>query len=338
MTSDSATELKSRLTGLGLSEAVIDAVWPRWWSQEAEASRSARAELRFSVARRLGIDPRSLFGETDAPRFLWKEEARFKHLSGEGDLERAGITSFGHALASVLVNATSNPAADISGRSGADLRQSILASGRPYVDLGDLLSLCWSTGVPVVFLRVFPWPRKRMAAMTVRLGDRSAILLAKDSQYPAWIAFYVAHELGHIVLEHIASEEVIVDLEDESASEVPDDEESAADAFALELLTGDPRPVVLPAASSAPASGRGLAKIALDKAASLQIEPGTLALSFGYSTKDWRVANASLQAIYRTAKPAWLEVNGIAMTQLALEDCSQDTAEFIEAVLGKAGM
>jgi hypothetical protein len=309
-------------------------VWPRWWSAEAEGSPSARAELRFSVARRLGIDPRSLFEEQDAPRFLWKGEARFKHLSDEGDLERAGITSFGRATASVLLGGTTERAVDISGRSAIELRRSILESGRPYVDLRDLLSLCWGIGIPVVYLRVFPWPRKRMSAMTVRLADRWAILLAKDSEYPAQIAFYIAHELGHIGHAHIANDEVIVDLEEENAPEEDDEEEGEADAFALELLTGNPQPMVLPDVKSAGASGKGLAQVALSRAAELQIEPGTLALSFGHSTKEWATAIASLRTIYQEAKPAWLEVNRIAMSQLDLDEVSSDTTEFIEAVLG----
>jgi len=312
-------------------------VWPRWWSEEAETSPSARAELRFGVARRLGLDPRSLLEDADAPRFLWTEEARFKHAADEGELERAGITSFGRALAAVLINATPTPPRSVTGSTAGGLREAILNAGRPFVDLGDLLSLCWATGVPVVYLRVFPWPRKRMAAMTVRVGERWAILLAQDSQYPAPVAFYLAHELGHIALGHLAAEQVIVDLETEGTlEEAGDEEEHAADAFALELLTGRPRPEVLPSSASAKPSGRGLAEAALAEAAALRIEPGTLALTFGYSTRDWKTAYASLKTIYSDARQAWSEVNGIAMTQIRAEDLSQETAQFLQAVLETA--
>ena len=92
---ESARKLRSRLRELGLSSAAIEAAWPGWWSDEANSSLSAQAELRFGVARRLGLDPRSLLDDREAPRFMWREEARFKHLSGEGELEQAGITSFG---------------------------------------------------------------------------------------------------------------------------------------------------------------------------------------------------------------------------------------------------
>jgi hypothetical protein len=310
-------------------------VWPRWWSAEAEASPSARAELRFSVARRLGLDPRSLLEQEAEPRFLWHGDARFKHLRGEDELERAGITSFGRALTAVLVSATPGAPLDIAGQAPGAVRTEILASGRPYVDLVDLLSVCWGVGIPTAYLRVFPWPRKRMAAMVVGLADRASVLLAKDSNYPAQIAFYLAHELGHIALGHIAPDEVIVDLEeDEPGEERADDEETAADAFALELLMGEQRPRVLRDESGAPASAAGLAQAALERAPELHIEPGVLAMAYGHSTGAWAIANASLRSIYTDPKPVWREINSLALNQLELSDVPPDTRAFIQAVLG----
>jgi len=326
--------LRFRLKGLGLSDSAIAAAWPGWWNDDAENSPSARAELKFSVARRLGLDPRSVLDDQDEPRFVWQEEARFKHLAGEGEVERAGITSFGRAVAAILVSASPIAAASIDGASALDLRDEILNSGRPYVDLRDLLSLSWVVGVPVIHLRVYPWPQKRMAAMTVRLSDRWAVLLAKDSQYPAPIAFYVAHELGHVALSHVAADRLIVDLEDEEGHtlETDDDEEREADRFALELLTGSPELTVLPDRSAA--SGRELARIALDAANELHIEPGTLAQAYGHSTGDWRTTGAALKLIYEPAKPVWNEINAVARQQLALEDVTDDEREFLDTILG----
>lgn len=331
-TKENASQLRSRLRKLGLSDPAIKAAWPRWWSDEADTSVSARVDLRFSVARKLGLDPRSLLDDEQQPRFVWRDEARFKHLSGEGDLERSAITSFGKALGSVLITA-SPPSIPITGLTAQGLRSLILREKQPYIRLLDLLSLCWSVGIPVIHLRVFPWPQKRMAAMTVRIDDRCAIFLGKDSMYPAQIAFYLAHELAHISLAHLASDPVIVDMEQAVPSlEEEDAEEGSADRFALELLTGDPRPIVLPAGPHY--SARELARVALNSADKLRVEPGTLALCFGYSTKDWATANASMERIYSSAKPVWNEVNNIAQTQLALERIPDDALDYLEAVLG----
>ena len=224
--SSEGRELRNRLDALGLSSAAIDAVWRAWWSDEAEDSPSAQAELRFGISRRLGIDPRSLLGADEEPRFLWGgEEARFKNISNENEIERTGISSFGRAVASIVLGATRSGAGDIGGRRPRALREAILGSGKPFVDLSSLLALCWGVGIPVIDLRVFPWPRKRMAAMTVRVGDRWAILLGRDSEYPAPIAFYLAHELGHIGLLHLSSGQAIIDFEPLTETLNADDEE-----------------------------------------------------------------------------------------------------------------
>ena len=93
---------RTRLKRVGLSDSAINAAWPDWWSDDADPSSSARLELRFSVARKLGLDARSVLDEEGVPRFIWKDEARFKHLSGETDLERAAISSFGRSIGALL--------------------------------------------------------------------------------------------------------------------------------------------------------------------------------------------------------------------------------------------
>jgi hypothetical protein len=335
MAGDSGKRLQSRLRNFGLSSAAINAAWPSWWSAEADGSASAQAELTFGVARRLGLDPRSLLDERDEPRFLWRDEARFKHLAGENELERSGITSFGRTVATLLIAASPTLAVSLAGVSARDLRTQILGSGSPYVGLLDLLLLSWSIGVPVIHLRVFPWPQKRMAAMTVALGERWAVLLGKDSNYPAPVAFYLGHELGHIALGQVPMGRAIVDLEETNPrASSDDDEERSADEFALELLTGEPRPRVLPS-SPGKVSARELARVATTSANALQIEPGILAQCFGYSTGLWPVATASLSHIYATAAPVWREVNSVARRELALDEVGLDAADFLDAVLGQ---
>lgn len=332
--SDTAQSLRARLRDLGLSRAAIDAAWPSWWDGDAGASPSARAELTFSVARRLGIDPRTLIGDaSQAPAFLWSSGAQFKHLAAEEPLELAGINSFGRAVAQLLLRAAPRAPAALPGLSARDLRAEILVT-RPFVDLVDLLSVGWALGIPVVHLRVFPWRQKRMASMAVRIGDRSVVLLGKDALYPAPIAFYLAHELGHIALGQLEGDGAIVDLEDrEPRLGTGDASERAADAFALELLTGDPRFRVLPADPTR-YTARELARTARASALSLRIEPGVLAQCFGFATGHWGTATAALRMIYDVPRPMWQSINRTARQQLAVEELPADGAEFVDAILG----
>ena len=331
--------LRERLRSLGVAQDAVAAVWPKWWSDAAESSSSARVELYFTVARGLGIDARSLIEQEQQPRFIWRDTARFKHGTGEGALELAGITSFGRSVASLLLRAMTESPHTIVGRSAGELRQAVLRERAPWVDLMDLIALSWSASVPVVHLRVFPWPRKRMAAMTTGLGDKWAVLLAKDASFPPHLAFYLAHELGHIALGHVASGAQIVDFD---ASEGPiaevegeqaDNEELEADAFALELLTGHPEPVVLPL-DPARVSASELARTASVVGQQRRIDPGTVALVYGHSTGDWQAANGAIRRLYQRPLPVWRAINGVARRELDMACLSSDSADFLDAVLG----
>jgi hypothetical protein len=329
---EQANQLRSRLRLLGLSNTAIEAAWPDWWSEDADSSPSARLELRFSLARKLGLDARSLVDDEGIARFAWKDEARFKNLAGESSLELAAMASFGRAIGTIVLEAT-RPGPEIITADVAGIRHSILKS-QPFVTLTDLVAWSWAAGVPVIHLRVFPLQRKRMAAMSVRVGDRSAILLGKDSRFPAQVAFYLAHEFGHIALGHLHRGTSIVDLEGEHPSiAVSDAEEKEADEFALYLLTGSTNPSVLPAFRNynAPA----LAETVMQSAGALHIEPGTLALCFGYSTGNWAVTNSALGFIYGATPPVWKGINDIAKQQLGIDNVPTDSQPYLAAVLGE---
>ena len=73
MAPKASQRLRRELRDAGIANSAIDAVWPQWWNDEAEGSLTATAELTYTVARRLGLAPSSLFaGE---PQFLWRDEA-----------------------------------------------------------------------------------------------------------------------------------------------------------------------------------------------------------------------------------------------------------------------
>ena len=116
-------EFRLKLRRFGLSSAAIDAAWPDWWSEAAEASPSAAAELRFSLARKLGLDPRSLLDEDEQPRFVWHDEVAFKHLRTESEWEKAALGSFGVSVARLLLQAIPPSDAKLRGLQAADVRR-----------------------------------------------------------------------------------------------------------------------------------------------------------------------------------------------------------------------
>lgn len=326
-----AQKLRQQLRKSGLTDKAIDAAWPEWWSDELEASPSSRAELRFTLARKLGLSPKPLLGER--VEFIWGDRARFKHLSAGDDVRQDAITSFGVSIGKLLIRATRT--VDFPPVSALDLRAAAL-SNAPFVDLQSLIAICWSVGIPVIHLRVFPLARKSMHAMVVEDQGRYAILLGRDASFPAPVAFTLAHEIGHIMLGHLQGTSAIVDLEETEYAAEGDPQEDEADAYAITLLTGTPNPEITTNLGSFGA--RTLARSVLDAGPRYGIEPGTLALCLAHRTKNWQVAMAALQYVYSESKPVWQEVNGIANLELDWTQLNDDSTDYLEKImLGQNG-
>lgn len=330
MSQKSYTQSLAKSTGL--SESVINAAWPTWWSDAAQHSPSAQAELKFSLARKLGLDPMSLI--SDKPKFMWSKNAKFKSFSGDTLNESPAISSFGVSLSKLLFQATPE-SRSLRGYSATEIREALLANTEyNFIQLPDLLSLLWGVGIPVVHLRLFPLAAKRMSAMCVGANGRSAILLAKDASYPASITFFLAHELAHIILGHLPDEGVVIDIDDTDQQQmsIKDEEEREADRFALELLTGDPDFEVLKVGHGD--NAKELAEKALTASQLRAVEPGAILMSYGYSTGEWAVVNSAMKYVYQQGRPVWQVINTLAMSQLDIEALSDDNNAYLMAVLG----
>lgn len=321
--------LRTELSRAGIANAAVDAAWPQWWSSEAESSLSATAELTFTLARRLGLAPQDLLdGEA---RFTWRDETKFKRLTAAASAEEEAMSSFGCAVARTAV-AGAATGGSTAMYTANDIRDAVL-QGASFVHADALLAFAWGVGIPVLQLRIFPLAQKRMHAMTAAVGGRAAVLLARNSSYLAPVTFTLAHEIGHVMLGHLIGAMAVVDFEDPVMSREPgDDEEAEADRFALELLTGQPEPVVLTNFERFSASQ--LADAVARQGPGLGIEPGVLAMCAGHSTKQWNKVYGSLKIIDPGQQdvPRW--VNSVAERQLDWSAMPEDSRYYLRVVMG----
>ena len=322
-----ADSLKAKLREAGLSKAAVEAAWPEWWSDHANGSASARAELRLAVARNLGLSPSSLIGER--VDFVWRDRARFKHLRASEDVPTAALNSFGVSVGRSLMEAT-DWKFDLAGVTAAELRKMLLDMGMP--DLQGLLTVCWAVGTPVAHLKVWPLAQKAMHAMVVGQGGRHAVLFSREAKYPAMAAFTLAHEIGHIALGHVPDDEILVDTEDPAGAADHDDEEVAADRFALEVLLGDPDPDIRLEFDTF--NHAELADAVIRAGPHYGIDPGTLALAVAHRRNAWPVAMAAMRLIQPEPMDVPSLVNEVAATQLELGRLGYDSSVFIERTLG----
>lgn len=326
-----SVRLRRELREAGIANSAVNAVWPQWWSREAESSVSAQAELVYTVALRLGLVPSSLLeGQT---QFLWTDDTKFKALKAETDRDRDVLASFGAAAVRALLRV-----ADVNGShqvlvgmTASALRQTLLATS-DVVGLQDIVAFCWSIGLPVVQLRVFPLSAKRMHAMTSSVSKRYAILFGSEYKYVARYAYVIAHEIGHIASGHLQSDRGLIDIDDPLTVTKTDTEEREADEFAMTLLTGEPHPHV--SSDSDNYTATQLAHAAQKASLERQIDAGVLALCLGHSSGRWRQTFGALKIIPPGEQSIWPTLNNLASQQLALHSASFSEREYLVRLLG----
>src|SRR5262249_20841456 len=90
------------------------------------------------------------------------------------------------------------PALRIESLDARSLREQILRT-QPYVTVTPLVQHCWSLGIPVVHLSKLPAGARRLDGLALMVSGRPCIVLASSRQSPAWLAWPLAHEIGHVV-------------------------------------------------------------------------------------------------------------------------------------------
>lgn len=294
--------------------------------------------MQLGLAQRLSIDPISLLDDRRPLQLSGVGSPKFKHLKLTG-AQQAAAHGFASALTRLLLAAT--PPSDYAlPRSALELRHMVLGESEvPWVGFGELLMLCFAFGIPVAHLTAFPAGIKGMAAMATSIGDRGAILTARKPLHPSQIAFYIAHELGHIALGHTSGGRTIVEAltmdpgEEGDDDEAVDDEEKEADAFAFELLTGRPTLEVL--GPERHGTAKELVRRAERVGRDLRVDPGLVILCFGKATKRWPTATAALKALPDFAADIPGQINRALRTQLDAELLSAEDMAYLDAVTAR---
>lgn len=337
---NNADRLVLRLLDIGLSQEMVDLSLPEWWVAEDYESPSARAMASMLLARRLNLDPTTLLDDEVPVGFLHTGVSKFKHMRLADGARRDALVGFATGVGRILLSMAEDAPIHVVPANPLKLRKALI-SGRPFVSFGDVITACWSLGVPVLHLRVFPAQTKGVTAIAVKLGDQHAILVARESGFDAQYMFHVAHELGHIALGHLGEGGAIVDADPNDPANkreelVDDEEERSADAYAQALLTGSPSFEVF-----GPEEMRGrqrlgtareLAIRAQQLSGELAVDPGHLVMVFGHSTGDWELAFAAARQLpQQPHKPGSL-VNRVMWSQLGELQGDEQSIAFLQAV------
>jgi hypothetical protein len=203
-----------------------------------------------------------------------------------------------------------------------------------WPDLGHLVDYCWQHGIGVIHVTKLPKVAgsKTIAGLATFVGERPVIVLCSGRDSPAWLAFHLAHELGHIMCGHVhPGSKPLVDLKLDNESD--DAGEREADQYAFQVLTGHPQLQL----SGPTMSGRKLALAARQFGEANRIHPGTVALIYGYGLKQIPVAQIALSAMGEDQGARGILAEALR-AHVALDDLPEPTQRFLGATTQVFGL
>ncbi len=331
MPSDSLKSLFKRLRDAHLDMSYVrDVLLPEWWNDEVASTESGLYEAMSHIATRLGISIGELRGPKP-PDLALTTAVRYKLTKGTAQADVSTATWLALQVARTAVIGARRP--DVPLPTAGALRARLLTPDHVGVGFVPLLDWCWSAGIVALHVPRFPKRVRKPQAFTAVVQEIPVIILCGQWHRPAWLLFHLAHELGHLALGHIKDGEVLVD--DEIDTKSTEAQEVMANAYALQLLTGDPK---WKATSKNWPTAVALAGAAIVYGRYAQIDPGHVVLNFArnMSRREQKnfhlVANSALEKVEGSVDA--LEIlRERARKNLTLENVSESARDFVEHML-----
>jgi hypothetical protein len=270
------TEIRRELSALGLKWSAVKQVLPDW-AERAFDSPAGAIELKGFLARHLGLEisREGSLGSRMLP------SACFKTYAGTTPDQVESARGVVTACARLIARATMSEWKGIP-EGAREIRGLLLGASRyGWIDFEALLDYAWRIGIPVLYLPDLPVIGRKMVGMVTFVAGRPVVVLTKKQQQADWMAFILAHEIGHIARGHLPLKEgeAIVDdaVKPETSS---DDQEEEANQFAETVMSGDVKVAIgqpLPRA-------KRLAEAALDVGQKNKVSPGHVILKAVWNT------------------------------------------------------
>lgn len=292
LTKPTVKNLMRRLSQAGFDAPFVrSALLPDWWDEECAGDPELLPELELRVARFLGYPLSTVRDSESALAAPVVPGARLRRVRGvDGDRLAPAIHSALQVGGAVVRNLRdSGRTRKALPREGGEWRRE-LARSNGTVTLDDILDDLWRRGIPVVPLDVLPAPSFQGLACIVE--DHPVILLGHKHDEPGRVAFFVAHEAGHIARGDCRPDHPVVDEEDLIVDEAT--MEQAADRYATQVLVGE---------ASVPQLEGDTFKELATRAADLETQTGAdasiLLFAWAAKTGDYAAATMAVKALYR---------------------------------------
>jgi len=327
----SMPKIYEKLSQLGLDEDYVRKLGlPSWWEDELENEPVAVLEGIGHIAKRLHVDLSSLLAEEQTAQFKADlPRTKFKYYRQQ---QGSDVPDVSYQLASRVAELVADGVTPVYvpvPESVTEIRQAILQN-HSTITLESLLDYCWQHGVAVVHFSDYPKNARKITGMVQWQGDRPVIVLSSSKTQPAWLAFHLAHELGHLALGHV-QEGAWVDDEIEKNSDYV--EENEANKFAATLLVNAHDGCLKRRKFY---NSRQLKKAIEEKLGSdSTVDPCALAFNFAWHsrTNTFGLAQKAV-GLMDLSSDGHKVVDQFLAKHLDWENLSDDNADQLESVLG----
>ncbi|MGA3941092.1 hypothetical protein ACI2TU_07795 [Ralstonia nicotianae] len=326
------------LEAAGFPLALQKTLLPDWVTSDVLSDEAASSEVATILAKRLGLRASPLFAQAPNVEVLRRRDTKYKRSIPNRHKDLVAATSVAVSVSEAVSAACTQPFVSLPA-TPAELRQYVLNSFKGHwLGLRNLLMACWASGIPVVYLAELGNGVPKMDGMVVHTGDRPVVVLSKGADLWAWQLFILAHEVAHIALGHVSPDEILVDEElgtNSYALEDPDQDERAADTFAIELLNG--RRDATYTTSDATVNSAELADAAYAFGKKHTVDPGHIVLNYAHKSGNWGVGVAAAHRLQGQNPPAWDVVNEAMWQNIQLDMLPEDTLDFLRKATGSTG-
>lgn len=317
--------LRTRLAIAGVNRKFLDrVVLPAWWEDTLAATPGGLREAAGYICAHLGFSLHSLLDASQKLTFAHTGQVKYKKAKDVTEHDITLTTHYALGAARAVASAYAGQPAATVVSAPQEWRNALLGqTGCQWIQLEHILKAAWEMGIPVLHLHNLPDGAKKPDALTTMVGDRPVIVVFSGRKSPSWVAFIVAHELGHVFHKHLKAGQTLVDEKIQPASE--EKEERLANDFASRLLTGQSD---LGLHSGRSLGVQQLADAATKFGAKYRIAPGVAALNYGFTTGFWAAANGAVTCLEKHEDAAKYFAKALS-GHLAPDDVTEESWEWL---------
>ena len=325
----SMRDLYERLKNRGFdAKFVRDVVLPDWWEDALADNPANRAIAEVAIARHLGFPMKDLARPNAQLTMPAVSDFRLKGGHGTTPAEVRPAVMVAQRVAALILEAARALPPFRSGLSALEARRAILERSA-FVDLRSLVDFAWEHGIALAHLDRKRMPRltKKFDGVAMFLGAAPVVVLCSGRDSPPWLAFHLAHEMGHLFCGHVeAGSKPLVDSNMDKAA--PGRQEEQSDEFATQLLTGEKTLSFRPEYGL---TGDKLRSSAEQYGRRNAIDPASVALIYGRSADRWAVAQKALKLL-RQDEGAQEIINRALLGHLHVDDLPESTLNFLRCL------